>query len=84
MALVLLYVCYLGDSCRFLSFVVVFFLAVFCFPEDIGSDIKTTYSELISLGIVGGICEVPTQMMVSLEQVHPEGHLKFLLDSVAA
>lgn len=42
-----------------------------------------TYKELISVGIVLGICEVPTQMMVSLEQEHPEGHLKTLLDSTA-
>lgn len=42
-----------------------------------------TYSELISFGIVRGICEVPTQTIVSLEQEHPEGHLKFLLDSAA-
>lgn len=42
-----------------------------------------THSELISFGIVRGICEVPTQMMVSLEQEHPEGHLKFLLHSAA-
>lgn len=37
--------------------------------------LENTYKELMSLGIVRGICEVPTQMIVSLEQEHPEGHL---------
>lgn len=32
-----------------------------------------------SLGTVRGIGVLPTQMMVSLVQAHPEGHLKFLL-----
>lgn len=40
-----------------------------------------THSELISFGMVRGICEAPTQMMVSLEQEHPEGHLKFFFDA---
>lgn len=42
-----------------------------------------THSELMSFGMVLGICAVPTQMMVSLVQVHPEGHLKTFLDSAA-
>ena len=33
--------------------------------------------------MVRGIAVVPTQMMVSLEQEHPEGHLKFLLELTA-
>lgn len=43
-----------------------------------------THSELISFGIVRGIWEAPTQTMVSLEQEHPEGHLKFFLDCAAS
>lgn len=43
--------------------------------------VLVTHSEWISLGISRGICVVPTQMIVSLEQEHPEGHLKYLLTS---
>lgn len=35
-----------------------------------------SYRELMSAGTVRGMKEDPTQMMVSVVQVHPEGHLK--------
>lgn len=59
-------------------------LIALCFIDEIIQDKNWfTHRELISFGIVRGMCEVPTQMMVSLVQEHPEGHLKILLDSAA-
>lgn len=36
----------------------------------------STHKEVISLGVILGIYEDPTQMMDSLEQLHVEGHRK--------
>lgn len=39
-----------------------------------------TYRELMSLGIVRGMRDEPTQMIESVVQVHPEGHLNTRFD----
>lgn len=43
-------------------------------------NIICTYRELMSLGIVRGMREEPTQMTESVVQVHPEGHLIIRFD----
>lgn len=39
-----------------------------------------TYRELMSLGTVRGMRDEPTQMIESVVQVHPEGHLNIRFD----